>query len=148
VGDNGGDRGMAHPQCGHLEFDSQAANLEYAALDSFFSDLTGLSDPDLYFPSNWQQPSSAGGVMFGTTEPGMDSMMDFGMNGVLPDPSQSQSQQGMLMGTSQPVTRIMGTDMIDQSTGLTPGSQVSGMTRSVLNNSLNGSSVYDMVAEP
>jgi hypothetical protein len=127
---------MAHndlPLCSP-EFDSQAANLEYAVLDSIFSDLPGLAEQNGVesFMNAWQgaamgSQSLIGGSGSGQNQLGQD-MMDFSM------------QSGEL-ATGAPVA----TDVRNQNP---VANDLRAMAIGSVGTQDSASSVYDSVSEP
>lgn len=106
-----------------FQFDSQAANLEYAVLDSIFADLPGLAEQNGVesFMNAWQGAAMGSQSMIGGNVPSqttLDSdMMDFSVD----------AGSGVGVGTNVPPA---------------PGTLGSVATQ------VSASSVYDLVSEP
>ena len=123
-----------------IEFDSQAANLEYAVLDSIFADLPGLAEQNGVesFMNAWQGAAMGSQSMIGgnvTSQATLDSdMMDFAVD----NGPASNNLPSMIPPQSDQVQ--------DNAPGPSTGMGTMGIGS--IATQASASSVYDLVSEP
>jgi hypothetical protein len=121
-----------------LEFDSQAANLEYAVLDSIFSDLSGLAEQNGVesFMNAWHGASIGSQSLIGANPD--DSI---GQNGIDNDMMDFSLKPGEDLTIDLPT-------IAENRKGNTITNDLRAMAIDSVGTQDSASSIYDLVSEP